>query len=150
MHYFPIHINITEKEILIVGGGNVAFQKLKTLLKFTGKITVISENISEDIYSTGVTCIRKSFETNDLEGFDIIYAATDNKEVNELIFIKSRGLGSLVNVVDNPEISDFISPAVLIHNGNSISVGSDGKSPKKSVEIRNKIEQFLTGNQSLH
>lgn len=144
MRFLPIHINIEEKEILIVGGGNVAEQKLKTLLQFTDRITVIAENISESIYSSGVSCIRKTFEPQDLEGFDIIYAATNQKEINELIYIKARDLGSLVNVVDNPGMGDFISPAVLIHSGNTISVGSDGESPKNSVELRERIKQFLT------
>lgn len=144
MTFLPISINISEQQILLVGGGKVALHKIKLLKRFTSDFKVIAPKVLEEIKGMdGVEIEEREYEEADLKGYLLVYATTDNHELNHLISIQGKQYGCLVNVADNAVYSDFVSPAIYKCDEFTIAVGSDGRDVKASIALRNKIRDFL-------
>ncbi len=141
--FLPLNIRIDNRKILFVGGGKIALHKIKTVLQYTRNISIIAPEIQDELHEMGFTEIYKEYEKSDLEGFFLVYACTNNIEVNRRIKNDAAAYGIMVNVVDNRELSDFISPAVIKKDEMTIAVSSNGENVKKSVEWRNKIKAML-------
>jgi precorrin-2 dehydrogenase/sirohydrochlorin ferrochelatase len=90
-----------------------------------------------------VKIIKKVYEKRDLSGFTIVYACTNDENLNRRIAEDARELGILVNVCDRKDISDFISPAIYKINNINVAVSSNGEDVKKSIYIRDKIKELF-------
>jgi siroheme synthase-like protein len=143
MNYLPIYLNITGKSILVIGGGKTALQKVKMLQQFTSDITVTAKEICGEITARGVQTNLSEFTSDILQGFALVYACTDNKELNRQIKNDAEKLGILVNVVDDPWLCDFITPAVYTDKNFSIAVSTSGVAPSGAAEIRDRIRNSL-------
>lgn len=141
--YLPVLLDISNKNILLIGGGRIATQKLSALLMFTDKITILAIEICEDIQQTGFKQLVKEYQTNDLYDYSIVYACTNNRILNALIKSDAAKLGILVNVVDDPALCDFISPAVFKKDYMTVAVSSNGINVKKTIEWRDKIKHLI-------
>ncbi len=141
--FLPLNVRIDDKKILFVGGGNIAMHKIQTVELYTGNITVIAPEIHDDLKKKGFELVYKEYEEKDLDGFFLVYAATDNIEVNRRIKRDAAARGLMVNVVDNRELSDFISPAIIKEGEMTIAVSSNGQNVKKTVALRNRLRQML-------
>ena len=145
MAYFPFMTEVSDKDILVVGGGRSAFHKVRAFCGFGAHLTVIAENISPDIIKVSgeFAMVRKPFEITDLEGRDIVIASTDDRELNRRIVDLARERGIPANAVDDKEHSDFIFPAVLKKENYSVSVCTDGRSPLLAGRIRSRIAELI-------
>ena len=141
--FLPISLNITNKDILIVGGGTIASQKIRLLLPFTHRITVVAREINNFIKETGLKCIEKEYENTDLNGFFLVYACTNLIELNKRVFADAHEKNILINVVDNVPYCDFVSPAIYKDGFMTVSVGSNATDVMASVRLRDKIKNFL-------
>lgn len=141
--YLPVWLDISNKNILIIGGGRIATQKLSALSMFTDKITVLSVEICEDIQQTSFGQITKEYQPRDLHHYSIVYACTNNRTVNAQIKADAAKLNILVNVVDDPVLCDFITPAIFIKDFMTVAVSSNGVNVKKAIEWRNKIKHLM-------
>lgn len=146
MTFLPVCINITDKKILVVGGGKTAVHKLNTLIKYTRNITVLAPDIIDDIIDLDVECIKKNYSSNFLNPFYIIYACTNNSTLNLKIKADANKLGILVNVCDSPVNCDFTSPAIFKQQNMSVAVSSNAEDVKKSIKWRNEIKKILDSN----
>ncbi len=115
--YFPVFLNVRRKKCVVVGGGQVAFRKVRMLLDCGASVTVISPVLRRDLTELAnrksIQVIRRSYKLGDLKGALIVVAATDVKKVNRKVADEAGGVGALVNVVDDPKPSDFIVPSLL-------------------------------------
>lgn len=128
----------------MIGGGKVAAHKLSTLLKFTTNVTILAPVINDEIINDKRLNVNiKSYERNDLSNFNIVYACTNDRKVNAVIKKDANDLGLLVNVADDPELCDFISPAIYKDNNITVAVGSNARDVKKAINIRNRIKILL-------
>lgn len=143
MNYLPISLNLSNKKVLIVGGGNVAFLKFRNISRFTTDITFLATEFLPEILSSGYPTIHKTYETSDLEGYSIVYACTNQSSLNTKIRHDTQATHLLVSVCDDPVLSDFVSPATCKVDEITLSVGSDGTDVKRSVRIRNRIIQLI-------
>ncbi|GAY73643.1 precorrin-2 dehydrogenase/sirohydrochlorin ferrochelatase family protein [Lentilactobacillus kosonis] len=144
---YPILIDIANKKIAVVGGGNVAARKVAGLLAKNAKVTVISPAISDKIDSAKVTWIKKKYERSLVENMELIFACTDNNDVNEQIVAEASQF-QLVNNTSNKQQSSFYNLAVIEENGIMITVSTNGDSPSKAKQIKNKIKQWLSSSLS--
>ena len=142
-HFIPISINISNRKILVVGGGNVALLKSSGLSRFTDNITILSPHVIDELREYLFTFISKEYESSDIEGYFMVYACTDKKDVNDQIKRDCSISGTLVAVCDNPTESDIVMPAICLTEGITIAVGTDGTSPKKGIKIRNQIQELI-------
>jgi precorrin-2 dehydrogenase/sirohydrochlorin ferrochelatase len=148
MTFLPVSINISGKQILIVGGGKIACHKSGFLEQFTKSIFVVAPDVSVSIKEKGILFKEKPYEKSDLEGVFLVYACTNIKSLNRQIKADAENLGILVNVADDPELSDFVSPAIYKNNNMTVAVGSNALNVRKSIAIRNKIKEFLKDDQA--
>lgn len=140
--FLPISLCVANKKILFVGGGKVCLHKIAAVHQFSSNITIVSKEFLQEVYDLGFSCTKKEYEKSDLHTISIVYACTDNRSINKQIATDCKELGILVNVADDPELCDFISPAIFKEGDISIAVSSGGKDVKKAVAIRNKIKEL--------
>jgi siroheme synthase-like protein len=145
MKFLPVALNIAGKKILVVGGGAVALQKIKTLGRFTKNIVVTAPRILGGIRRVAAECRLRPFTPRDLKGVSLVYACTDDGKLNASVVLAARKRKIPVNVADDPANCDFISPAIYKTGCLSVAVSSDGKNVKKSVATRDIIEKYLRG-----
>jgi siroheme synthase-like protein len=143
MTFLPIAINITDKNILLIGGGKVALEKLIALRQYSTNITIIAEEIHPQIQELPLKVIQKSYKKFDLPGFFLVYACTNNPVVNEQIRQDCQELGILVNVADTRDKCDFISPAIYKKDHLSVAINSNGIDVKLSLKVRNLIRKLF-------
>ncbi len=145
--FLPISINITNRQVLIIGGGKVALHKVQLLKRFTSNFKVIAPHILDELKRIkGVVLEEREYVEEDLRGYLLVYATTNNHELNHQIGLDAKKYGCLVNVADNPKLSDFVSPAIFKQDEMTVAVGSNGKDVKASIHLRNIIKGFLEEN----
>jgi precorrin-2 dehydrogenase / sirohydrochlorin ferrochelatase len=143
MHFLPISINVDGKKILLIGGGRIAFHKIGFLKPFANNISVIALEILDEIKAIGCEFKEKPYEKSDLNGAFMVYACTNIIELNRQVKADAESMGILTNVVDNPKLCDFVSPAIYKHNNIAVAVSSNAQNVYKSIEVRNKIKEIL-------
>jgi precorrin-2 dehydrogenase/sirohydrochlorin ferrochelatase len=129
----------------VVGGGSVAERKTGMLLEHQASVTVISPTLSQGLQHLAeqgaIQTIIRNYKTGDLEGAFLVIAATDDPCINTAIADQGRKKRALINVVDTPEISDFIVPALVRRGDITIAISTAGKSPALARKIRAELEK---------
>jgi precorrin-2 dehydrogenase/sirohydrochlorin ferrochelatase len=156
MAYFPMFYDFNKKNILVVGGGYIATEKLEKLVEFTKEITVIAKDVSleanEIIKANCLSLYNRAYRVGDIDSFDIVIVATDDISLQESIYKESRGKDILVNAVDNSEFCDFIFPSFIKRGDLTVAISTSGSSPAFAKRFKwlledtipNDIEEFLT------
>ncbi len=144
-NYYPVCLNLKGKPCLVVGAGKVAGRKVRSLLEAGARVTVVSPEAEKEIEQAAgegsIVWKRKVFSDSDLEGNFLVVGATDDRELNRRIFSLADSAGVLVNVVDEPELCNFIVPAVLRRGDFQIAVSSGGASPVLARAVRDDLER---------
>lgn len=148
--YYPLMININNKNIAVIGGGKVAFRKTKKLLEFGACVTVISPHILEKFnslkfeFNNKIEIIEDYFKSTYIENVYLVIGATSDRNVNKEISDYCKNKKILCNIVDNIKESDFIVPSTIKRGDLVISVSTMGKSPMLSSKIRKELEKKYT------
>ncbi|OAV05745.1 precorrin-2 dehydrogenase/sirohydrochlorin ferrochelatase family protein [Moraxella catarrhalis] len=149
MNTLPLFFNLNNKTVLIVGGGDIAYRKAQLMAKAKAKLVVIAKHFEAEfldfLQSHHHVFFQKSFEPIDLNEHTpaLVIGATDDHEVNLAIHRASKVYGVPVNIVDTPDLCDYIFPAIVDRNPIVIGVSSNGKAPVLARLIRAKIESSL-------
>lgn len=147
MEFYPINLKLNKKKVLIVGGGSVAFRKFKKLMNTGAQITIVSPDFTADFEKylkqnlSNCIFLKRKFEEKDLINQFLIFAATDNKDLNKSIAFLARAKNILVNVIDNPEQADFTVPAAVSRGDLLLTVSSGSNLPALSKNIRKKLDK---------
>lgn len=143
MRYYPIFLDVKNKDCLIVGGGPVGIRKALTLEKCRAKVKVVSDRFPEgmDGFSgSSIAFVKKKYEKDDIKGMFLIFAATDNAGLNLKIKKDAEESGILCNVADAPDRTDFIVPAIVDRGDLTVAVSTSGTSPAMAKKIRQDLE----------
>lgn len=145
MNYYPIFLRVAGRPCLVIGGGSVAEQKVESLLTAGARVTVISPRLTahlQTLAATGrMTHVPRVYGEGDLAGFLLVCAATDDSAVQARIAAEAETAGVLLNVVDRPQLCDFITPAVLERGDLVIATSTNGASPAMAKRIRRELEE---------
>ncbi|HIZ82641.1 MAG TPA: bifunctional precorrin-2 dehydrogenase/sirohydrochlorin ferrochelatase [Candidatus Mediterraneibacter pullistercoris] len=145
--YFPMFVNLAEKKILVVGGGNVALRRIMTLLKFGADIHVIAPEICEELACLAeegeLSVELRKYQPGDIRGAQIVLAASDDRDTNHRIWEECRAAGITVNVADDRSLCDFYFPSVVMTDDAVIGINCGGMDHAKVKETRIKIEEML-------
>ena len=149
MGYIPIFLDVTGRECVVVGGGEVATRKVESILEAGAHVTVVSPHLSpslEEIVADGlVTHIARDYQLGDMRGCVLVYAATDDPKLHRELAAEARALAIPINVVDVPELCTFIAPAVVKRGALQIAISTGGASPAFAARLRRHLEdQFGT------
>ncbi len=147
MAYFPAFVKLDNKKILIVGGGNIAYEKLEHLLDFTSSISLLARDFSDDMITLiedhALEYHQKAYSTGDIKGFDIIIIAVDDLSLQAEIYEESRQYRSLCNAVDSVDYCDFIFPAYIKKGDLTIAVSTSGASPALAKQLRIYLQRII-------
>lgn len=142
--YYPAFLNLTGKECVIVGGGKVAERKCSALLRSHARITVISPMLTCRLEHYAekrlIKHSRRAYQSRDIKSAFIVIAATDSEEINSKISADAARLNKLINVVDDPDLCNFIVPSVLNRGLLTIAVSTGGASPALAKAIKKELE----------
>ena len=143
MGYFPFFVDIQDKPCLIVGGGKVAYRKIKKLIEYGPLIKVVSPYICSEIKSLNYGNLfieARAFCDGDIENNLFVIAATDDEAINSRISFLCSERNILVNVVDSKEECGFLFPSLYKNGELSIGISTGGSSPNLAVYYRNLLE----------
>jgi len=147
--YYPIFLNISGKKCVVVGGGPVALRKVRTLLEHGASVEVISPDpcseLSQLAESREIRVLQRSYQAGDLQDAIIAIAATNDSNTNLEVVKEARRKAVLVNVVDDPESSDFIAPSYMRRGDVAIAISTGGRSPALARKIRTRLEKDFGG-----
>lgn len=154
MRYFPLFLDLVNKPVLVVGGGEVASRKVEALLKAGANVTIVSPTLVEFLSRLAdehqIHWVQR-FYSSDLvtKRFVQVWATTDNPELNHQVYKNAKELGILINVVDDKPYCDFITPSMINRGRIQIAISSGGASPVLIRNIREKLEAILPQNMGL-
>ena len=147
MRYFPLFIDTRSTSVLVIGGGPKAAAKLRLLLKTEAQIEVISENITVDVQRLldprRLMWTKRSAVLNDVIGRRLVYIATDDGADNVKLIAAARAASALVNVVDDRQASDFLTPAIVDRDPVVVAIGTEGTAPSLARSIKAQFEATL-------
>lgn len=147
MSLLPIFLKLDGRPGLVVGAGNVALEKIYTLLATGLRLRVIAPAAKPEIRSLAaegrLEWSARNFLPSDLEGNFVVVAATDNPEVNAAIYKESVDRGILVNSVDDPPHCDFYFGSIVRRGDLQVAISTAGESPAVAQQLRGEIDERL-------
>lgn len=146
MRYFPIFLDFEGKRVLVVGGGEPMLNKVRLLQRTAASIEIVAERFHptlDGLVSHGALAwVGKQFEANQLEGVVAAFAAAD-EATNRAVSDAAKARNIPVNVVDRPELSTFLTPAIVDRDPLIVAIGTEGTGPVLAQGVRARIEAML-------
>jgi siroheme synthase-like protein len=149
---FPIFLKLDQLNTLVVGGGNVALEKVSALLQNSpdARVRIIATFFRADTLAfikkfPLVTYEEREFAKEDLIGRDLIICATDNVELHQKIKKLAIVQNLLCNVADTPSLCDFYLGSIVQKGDLKIAISTNGKSPTLAKRIRAFLEEVIPG-----
>lgn len=142
--FYPVVLQLKGKRCVVIGGGTIAQRKLLGLLEAgADEVWVISPSFTQvinELAAAGkIRSRQKEYSASDIHGAWLVFAATDNKQVNEAVAADGVRLGIWVNAADESKSSSFISPSVVRRGDLLLSVTASGASPALSQQIKQEL-----------
>lgn len=146
MHSFPGFLNLQDRAVLVVGGGENAARKIRLLRKAGARVHIVAANLNAEIATLAgdgaVVHIATVFSPALLDGMRLVIAASGDA-LDEAVATAAQARGTLVNVVDRADLSDFTVPAIIERGDITIGISSNGTAPLLLGRIRAQIEALL-------
>ena len=146
--FFPVSIDINNKNILVIGAGKIALRKVETLLNYNCNIIVITKDILEEKFlelekSNKIKVLKnQEFEEKFLQDFFLAVVATDNEVLNKNISQLCMNKNILVNNITSKNDMNVRFASIYEKDDIQIAISANGN-PKKAVEIKNKIKDIF-------
>lgn len=141
LKYYPVSLNLCAKKVLVVGAGKVGERKIKTLLEAEARVSVTAPWATPFVRRLArrgkIAWHQKTYAPADLRGAVLVIAATADRALNRRISRDAQRKNLLMNAVDQPDLSTFISPAVFRKRGTVVAVSTDAKNPPLSRDLKN-------------
>lgn len=142
---YPVFLNIRARLCIVIGGGSVAERKVKGLLGEGAQVRVISPDVTEGLAVLAgegkIEWRKKVYAAGDLEKAFLVFAATSDRRIQNVICRQAGENNQLVNVADDPECCTFHVPATVRRGDLALAVSTGGKSPALASLIKRKLEQ---------
>ncbi len=147
---FPIFLKLDSISILVVGGGNVALEKMTGIWRANplAKVQIVSIELNEQLRDLiqkmpNVIFKKKEFEVLDLNFINLVIAATDNRELQITIKESCQKKGILCNIADTPDLCDFYLSSVVQKGNLKIAISTNGKSPTIAKRIKEVLDDAI-------
>lgn len=137
-------LDVTETNILLIGGGRACAEKLRSLSQIGRPIRAIAPEFCPAFDETDwIEKLHRRYEPGDLKGVGVVYVGIGDRQVEDAILEEAKREGTLVNFIDRVDASDFISPSSLIKENFSIFISTFGRAPGATKRIRRVIEEAV-------
>ena len=150
--YYPIFLDLTDRPVLVIGGGSLALEKVRGLLAAQAAITVVAPQLIPELAELQnqgtITHLARDYETGDMHGYAIIMAASDpnqtgQRTANAELQRDARAIGVPINAADDPTHCDFILPAVVREPPLTLAISTGGGSPAIARRLREELSDYL-------
>ena len=142
-HYYMACLDLEGRSCLVVGGGDVALEKVRGLLDCGARVTVVSPQALPELVSLPVEWLRRPYRSSDLDDRLIVIAATSKSSVNRRVFADAEERRVPCNVVDVPSLCSLILPAVHRQGPIAVAVSTGGASPALAQRIRDDVARTI-------
>ncbi len=152
MKLYPVMLNLSGKLVVVVGGGEVALRKACDLLDAGAKVRLIAPEIDgriatlADEKSHEVELINRTYTRGDADGAMLVYSATNDREVNRMVYDECLEKNIFINAVDDPENCSFFVPSWFTRGDLVVAVSTTGASPTMAAQLRHTIEELIPSN----
>lgn len=150
MQHYPVYLSVKGQRIALSGGGEAAVAKLRLLLKTEAQIVVYAKDATREIVDWAandkLVLIDRSLAAGDLTSEVLFYAADEDETEDARTSAIARAAGVLVNIVDNLEDSQFITPAIVDRDPVTVAIGTEGAAPVLARAIKADLEERLSPN----
>ena len=147
---FPVFLKLETLHLLIIGGGNVALEKLTAVVANSPAtiIHIIASNVQEEIYNyskniPNISIEERPYSFSDLEAADLIIAAVNDIVTSEQIRDDAHRAGKLVNIADKPELCDFYLSSIVKKGNLKIAISTNGTSPTIAKRLKEQINEMI-------
>ena len=148
MGYYPIFLDLKDRRCVVIGGGAIAERKVEGLVAVGANVTVISpaitDGLRELLAQSAIRHVAREYRAGDRAGYDLVFVATDNSEINRAVSTEARSLRIWINSADDPDHCDFILPAVIRRGDLAVAVSTGGVSPAATRAIREELDEYFT------
>jgi precorrin-2 dehydrogenase/sirohydrochlorin ferrochelatase len=148
MRYYPVFLDLKDKPVVVIGGGEVALRKVEGLLDAGAVVAVVSPQLHPELATLlqkeRIRQIARDYRTGDLEGYSLAFVATDDRSANAAVATEGRERRIWVNAVDDIPNCDFIMPSIITRGDVVVAISTGGGSPAAARKIREEMEGFLT------
>lgn len=145
MGFYPVTLDLSGKVCLVVGGGQVAERKVRSLLACDAVVRLVSPDLTpilRDLADGNKVCYKPDrYQISDLDDVFIVICATGDSEINKRVAADCAARNLPVNLVDQPESCSFFVPSVLRRGDLTVAVSTGGKSPLLARKLRESMEQ---------
>lgn len=144
---FPLYVDLSGREVAIIGAGNIALRRIKSLLSFPCRLKVVAPEALSEIKTWAdekkLTLELKEYESKDIENSALVIAATDLREVNAAVAADARKTAKPCSIADNRDECTFYFPSIIEYDGGVIGVCGTGENHGRTKEIATDIREFL-------
>jgi uroporphyrin-III C-methyltransferase/precorrin-2 dehydrogenase/sirohydrochlorin ferrochelatase len=141
----PLFLNLTGREVVLVGGGPVATAKLRQLLAAGARVRLVSPEITDEIARQPVTIAHRPFAPSDLDGAWLVVAAA-TPDVNRQVAEVAETLRIFVNAVDDPDNATAFLSGVVRRDGVTLAISTSGAAPALTALLREGLDAMLPRN----
>jgi len=147
MRYYPIYLDLKNRAVLVVGGGEIAEGKTRQLVDAGARVRVVCPTLTPQLAEWAARGViehdRDRFAKDDLKDVYLVIGATDDQSVNEEVARLAAELGLLYNIVDQPSLCNFITPALVTRGDLQISISTGGGSPSLTQRVKREIAALI-------
>ena len=147
MRHFPVFLDLRGRRVVVSGAGETAVAKLRLLLKTEARITVFGTEPDAQLqvwHRAGrLTLVERPLAAGDADGAVLVYGATADAGADAEAAAIGQAAGALVNIVDDLDGSDFITPAIVDRDPVTIAIGTEGAAPVLARWIKARVEEML-------
>ena len=147
MKYFPIFLDLDARKVVAVGGGEAIAQKLRLVLKTGAHVVVVAEHLNEELaelFEAGrISWTARTFRSSDVHAAALVYVATGDAAINADVSAAARAAGIPVNIIDDPDLCSFYTPAIVDRDPVIVAIGTEGTAPVLARRIKSQLEAWL-------
>lgn len=147
MKTFPMFFQMAGRRVVIVGGGEQAAQKTRLMLKTQAQIILRADDLEEELAALAaagrITQEKGPMERDDFTGAALVFVATGCPGADSALHALAKTAGAVVNVVDQPDLCDVITPSIVDRDPVVVAIGTEGTAPVLARQIKTQVEQML-------
>jgi len=145
--YYAAFLRLEGKKCVVIGGGKVAERKILSLLEANANVVLVSPDATPFLAKLAeegnITWIKDTFKPDYLEGAWLVFACTNQRDVQREVFQACEERKIFCNVVDQPDVSSFIVPSVVKRGALTLAISTSGASPAVSRRLRERLERLF-------
>lgn len=144
---FPLFVDLSDKRAVFIGGGTIALRRVRTILPFVGDLVVYAPDFSPELErfaaDGALTLVNATYDESMLEGADIVFACTNQPDLNDRVSEACKERGILVNVCSDRYKCDFFFPGVVQHENVVVGVSAAGKDHRRVRQLSARIKRLM-------